>query len=200
LDKHNSILDYNNKEFTCLDEEGNLRIVQLIPGEKTIIEVSTLHLKRSFKKGCQIYASHMEEIAKDKVLNIEHSLVLKEFEYVFREILGFPPKRDIYLSINLILRETPVSKIPYRMSTPELKELQMKLEDILKKGYIHPSVSPWDAPVLFVKKKDGTFILCIGFKKLNKVTMKNTYPFPQIDDLFDQLKNEKIFSNINLRS
>jgi hypothetical protein len=83
---------------------------------------------------------------------------------------------------------TLVSKTPYRMSTPELKELQMQLEDLLKKGYIRPSVSPWGAPVLFMKKKDGTLRLCIDFRQLNKVTIKNKYPFPRIDDLFDHLR------------
>jgi hypothetical protein len=74
------------------------------------------------------------------------------------------------------------------MSMPELKELQMQLEELLKKGYIRPSVSPWGALVLFVKKKDGTLRLCIDFRKLNKVTVKNKYHFPRIDDLFDQLR------------
>jgi hypothetical protein len=86
------------------------------------------------------------------------------------------------------------------MSTLELKELQMKLEEILKKGYICPSVSPWGAPVLFVKKKDGTLRLFIDFRQLNKVNVKNKYPLPRIDDLFDQLKDEKILSKIDLRS
>jgi hypothetical protein len=94
----------------------------------------------------------------------------------------------------------PISKAPYRMSTPELKELQLQLEELLKKGYVRPSVSPWGAPVLFVKKKDGTLRLCIDFRQLNKVTVKNKYPLPRIDDLFDQLKDAKIFSKIDLRS
>jgi hypothetical protein len=99
------------------------------------------------------------------VPNIEDYAVLKEFEDVFREISGFPPKRDIDFSINLMPRATPISKTPYRMSTPELKELQMQLEELLKKGYICPSVSPWGAPVLFVKNKDGTLRLCIDFRQ-----------------------------------
>jgi hypothetical protein len=119
---------------------------------------------------------------------------------VFKEVLGLPPKRDINFSINLITRATLVSKTPYKMSTPELKELQMQLEELLKKGYICPSVSPWGAPVLLVKKKYGTLILCIDFKQVNKVIVKNKYPLPRIDDLFDQLKDVKIFSNIDLRS
>ena len=75
----------------------------------------------------------------------------------------------------------------------------MQLEELLKMGYIHPSVSPWGAPVLFVKKKDGTLRLCIDFRQLNKVYVKNKYPLPRIDDLFDQLKDAKIFSKIDLR-
>jgi hypothetical protein len=86
-----------------------------------------------------------------------------------------------------------VSKTPYRMSTPKLNELQMQLEELLKKGFIHPSVSPWGSPVLFVRKKYGTLRLCIDFKQLNKVIIKNKYPLPRIDDLFDQLKDAKIF-------
>jgi hypothetical protein len=96
-------------------------------------------------------------------------------------------------------RAAPMSKTPYRMSTPELKELQMQLEELLKKGYICPSVSPWGSPDLFVKKKYGTLILCIDFRQLNKVTVKNKYPLPRIDDLFDQLKNAKIFSKTDIR-
>ena len=91
-------------------------------------------------------------------------------------------------------------KDPYKMSTPELKELQLQLEELLKKGYICPSVSPWGAPALFMKKKDGTLRLCIDFRQLNKVNVKNKYPLSRIDDLFDQLKDVKIFSKIDLRS
>jgi hypothetical protein len=94
----------------------------------------------------------------------------------------------------------PVLKSPYMMSTPELKELQLQLEELLEKRYIHLSVSPWGALVLFVKKKDGTLILCIDFRQLNKVTVKNKYPLSRIDDLFNQLKDVTIFSKIELRS
>jgi membrane protein involved in colicin uptake len=86
------------------------------------------------------------------------------------------------------------------MNTPELKELQMQLEELLKNGYTCPSVSPWGVSILFVRKEDGTPRLCIDFRQLNKVTVKNKYPLPRIDDLFDQLKDAKIFSKIDLRS
>jgi hypothetical protein len=99
-----------------------------------------------------------------------------------------------------MLGAVPVSKTPYRMSTPKLKELQMQLEELLKKGYVCPSVSPWGSPVLFMKNKYGTLRLCIDFRQLNKVIIKNKYPLPRIDDLFDQLKDARIFSKIDLRS
>jgi hypothetical protein len=142
----------------------------------------------------------VEEPKNTKGPSLEDFTVLQEFKDVFQEIPGFPPKREIYFSIDLVPRATPVSKTPYRMSTPELKELQMQLEELLKKGYILPSVSPWGAPVLFVKKKDETLRLCIDFRQLNKSTIKKKYPLPKIDDLFDQLRGENIFLNIDLRS
>jgi hypothetical protein len=142
----------------------------------------------------------VEETPKDKVSKIKDHVVLKKFEDIFQEILGLPPKRDIYFSVNFMPGATPVSKAPYRMSMPEMKELQLQLEELLKKGYIHPSVLPWGALVLFMKKKDGTLRLCINFRQLNKVTIKNKYPLPRIDDLLNQLKDVKIFSKIELRS
>jgi hypothetical protein len=105
----------------------------------------------------------MEETPEGKVPKLEDYPVLKEYEYVFKEVPGLPPRRDIDFSIDLMHGAAPISKTPYRMSTPELKELQMQLEELLKKGYICPSVSPWGAPVLFVKNKDGMLRLCIDF-------------------------------------
>jgi hypothetical protein len=119
---------------------------------------------------------------------------------VFKEVPGLPPNRDIYFSINLRPGATLVSKTLYRMSTPELKELQMQLEELMKKGYILPSFLPWGSSVFFMKNKYGTLIFCIDFRQLNKVTVKNNYHLPRIDDLFDQLKDAKIFSKIDLSS
>jgi hypothetical protein len=142
LDQHHAILDYHNKTFTFLDEEGSLRRVQVIPRVVSIIEISALQLKRCYKKGCQIFVAHMEETPKDKEKNLEDHAVLEEFEDVFKEVPRLPPKRDIYFSINLMPGAASVSKTPYIMSTPEMKELQMKLEELLNKGYIHPIGSP----------------------------------------------------------
>jgi hypothetical protein len=122
-----------------------------------------MSLKKSFRKGCHIFSSHMEEESKDKASSIEDHLVLSNFEYVFMEIPRFPPKIDIDFSIDLVLGVAPLSKTPYRMGTPELKELHMRIEELLKKGYICPSVSPWGASIIFVKMKYGTLRLFIDF-------------------------------------
>jgi hypothetical protein len=127
----------------------------------------------------------VEDIERKKGPSLEDFLVLKEFEDVFQEIPAFPTKRKIYFSIDLVPRVGPVSKTPYIMSTLELKEFQMHLEELLKKGYIHRSVSPWGAPVLFVKNKDGTLRLCIDFRQLNIATVKKKYRLPRIYDIFD---------------
>jgi hypothetical protein len=147
----------------------------------SIREISSLQLKRCFRKRCQLYATHVEDRKKKKWPSLKY-------------FSGFPPKREIYFSIDLVPGTAPVSKTPYIMSALELNELQMKLEELLKKGYIKPSVSPWGAPILFFKNKDGTLRLCIDFKQLNKVIVKKKYPLPGIDDLFDQLRGAKIFS------
>ena len=113
------------------------------------------------------------------------------------EIPGIPTKRDIDFTIELVPRvAAPLSKTHYRMNTPELLELKMQLQELLENKYIRPSVSPWGAPVLFVKNKYGTLNLCIDYKQMNKVTVKNKYPLPQIDDLFDQMKGVKVFSKL----
>jgi hypothetical protein len=199
-DKHHVFLDCHNKKFTCLDEEGKQSIVKGILRTISIREISTLQLKRCFKKGCQLYAMHVEEPEKAKGPSLEYFSVLQEFEDAFQEIPRLPPKREIDLSVDSIPGAAQVSKAPYIMSAPELKELQMQLEQLMKKGHIRPSISPWGAPILFLKKKDGTLRLCIDFRQLNKAIVKNKYPLPRIDDLFDQIRGAKIFSKIDLRS
>nr|GFC55117.1 putative reverse transcriptase domain-containing protein [Tanacetum cinerariifolium] len=94
----------------------------------------------------------------------------------------------------------PISKAPYRIAPFELKELKQQLHEMLENGFIRPSVSPWGAPVLFVKKKNGSMRLCIDYRELNRITIRNRYPLPRIDDLFDQLQGAKYFSKIDLQS
>jgi len=116
------------------------------------------------------------------------------------ELPGLPPEREVQFEIDVMPGVDPISITPYRMAPAELKELKVQLQELLDKGFIRPSVSPWGAPVLFVKKKDGTLRLCIDYRQLNKVTIKNRYPLPHIDDLFDQLRGAAVFSKIDMRS
>jgi len=127
--------------------------------------------------------------------------IVQEFMDVFPdEIPGLPPKREIEFAIDIIPRVGHVSITPYRMTPIELAELKKQLEDLLEKQFIRPSVSPWGAPVLLVKKKDGSSRLCIDYRQLNKLTIKNKYPLPRVDDLLDQLHGVVIFSKIDLHS
>jgi hypothetical protein len=126
---------------------------------------------------------------------------LSEFKDVFsNELPGLPPERELDFTIELRPGVEPISKTPYRMTVPELCELQMQLKELLDLGLIRPSVSPWGALVIFVKKKDGSLRLCIDYRDLNRATLKNRYPMPRIDDLFDQMKGATVFSKIDLRS
>jgi hypothetical protein len=111
-----------------------------------------------------------------------------------------PPDRDIEFIMELQLGTAPVSKRPYRMPPKELAELKIQLQELLDKGFIHPSVSPWGCPALFVKKRDESLRLCVDYRPLNAVTFKNKYPLPCIDVLFDQLAGARVFSKIDFRS
>ncbi|GKA94585.1 hypothetical protein Tco_0816623, partial [Tanacetum coccineum] len=107
------------------------------------------------------------------------------------DLSGLPLARPVEFQIDLILRAAPVARAPYRLAPSEMKELSEQLQELFGKVFIRPSSSPWGAPILFVKKKDGSFRMCIDYRELNKLTVKNRYPLPRIDDLFDQLQGSK---------
>ena len=124
-----------------------------------------------------------------------------EFVDVFPEELpGLPPHRDVAFGIELHPGTTPISMTPHRMEPVKLQELRVQLKELLDKRFIRPSTSPWGAPVLFAKKRGKTLRLCIGDRQLNRVTIKNRYPLPRIDDLFDQLRGVRVYSQIDLRT
>jgi hypothetical protein len=136
-----------------------------------------------------------------KAIALEDIRVVQEYPDVFSEELpGMPPDRDIELVIELLPGTPPISKRSYRMPVNELPELKKQIEELQSKGFIRPSSSPWGAPVLFVEKKDGTQQMCVDYHSLNEVTIKNKYPLPRIEDLFDQMKGASVFSKIDLRS
>ncbi|GJY68964.1 putative reverse transcriptase domain-containing protein [Tanacetum coccineum] len=133
-------------------------------------------------------------------LKLEDILVVRNFPGVFPEDLsGLPPPRELEFSIDLIPGAMPVAKLPYRLAPTKMQELSNQLKELQEKGFIRPSSSPWGAPV-FVKKKDGLFRMCIDYRELNKLTIKNRYPLPRIDNLFDQLQGSQYISKIDLRS
>jgi hypothetical protein len=133
--------------------------------------------------------------------SIKEIPMVREFLDVFPDDLpGMPPERDIEFKIELQPGTTPISRAPYKMSREELAELKIQLKDLLDKGFIRPSSSPWGCPVLFVSKKDKGLRLCVDYRSLNAVTIKNKYPLLRIDILFDQLVGAQVFSKIDLCS
>ncbi|GJV09026.1 putative reverse transcriptase domain-containing protein [Tanacetum coccineum] len=146
-----------------------------------------------------IRAQVMEKKSDEK--RLEDIPVVREFLEVFPEDLpSLPPVRQVEFQIDLIPGAAPVARAPYRLAPSEMQELSDQLQELADRGFIRPSTSPWGAPVLFVKKKDGSFRMCIDYRELNKLTIKNRYPLPRIDDLFDQLQGSSVYSKIDLRS
>nr|GEX69692.1 putative reverse transcriptase domain-containing protein [Tanacetum cinerariifolium] len=141
----------------------------------------------------------MEKKSDEKRLENIH--VVKEFLDVFLEELpGLPPVRQVEFQIDLILGVAPVAQAPYRLPPSKKQELSNQLQELVDLGFIRPSTSPWGALVLFVKKKHGSSRMCINYRELNKLTVKNRYLLPRIDDLFDQLRGSSVYSKIDLRS
>ncbi|GJW04235.1 putative reverse transcriptase domain-containing protein, partial [Tanacetum coccineum] len=138
---------------------------------------------------------------KSEERQLEDVPIVREFPEVFPEDLpGLPPTRQVEFQIDLVPGAAPVARAPYRLAPAEMQELSTQLQELSDRGFIRPSSSPWGAPVLFVKKKDGSFRMCIDYRELNKLTVKNRYPLPRIDDLFDQLQGSRVYSKIDLRS
>ncbi|GJV30042.1 putative reverse transcriptase domain-containing protein, partial [Tanacetum coccineum] len=154
--------------------------------------------------GCHIFLAHVttkkvEDKSEEK--RLEDVPIVRDFPEIFPEDLsGIPSARQVVFQINLIPGAAPVARAPYRLAPSEMKELSDQLKELFNKGFIRPSSSPWGAPVLFVKKKDESFRMCIDYRELNKLTVKNRYPLLRIDDLFDQLQGSSVYSKIDMRS
>ncbi|GJS02745.1 reverse transcriptase domain-containing protein [Tanacetum coccineum] len=162
--------------------------------------ISCIKTKRYISRGYQVFVAQIME-KKSAEKRLEDIPVVREFLEVFLEDLpGLPPVRQVEFQINLIPRAAPVARAPYRLAPSEMKELSDQLQELADRGFIRPSTSPWGAPILFVKNIDGYFRMCIDYRELNKLTVKNRYPLPRIDDLFDQLQGSSVYSKIDLRS
>ncbi|GJS18955.1 putative reverse transcriptase domain-containing protein [Tanacetum coccineum] len=156
------------------------------------------------KIGCDVFLARITtKEAKDKSegKRLEDVPIVKDVLKVFPEGLsGIPPVRQVEFQIDLVPGAAPVARAPYRLAPFEMKELTEQLQELFDKGFIRPSSSPWGAPVLFVKKKDGSFCMCIDYRELNKLTVENRYPVPRVDDLLDQLQGSSVYSKIDLQS
>ena len=162
--------------------------------------ISMMKAQKFIEHGCEAYLAHVIDMEM-KPKELKDVPVVCHFPEVFLEDLsGIPPDREIEFQIDLVPGAKPIAKTPYRLAQSEMKELMSQLQELLDKGFIRPSISPWGAPILFVKKKDGSMRMCINYRELNKLTVKNKYPLPRIDDLFDQLQGASWFSKIDLRS
>nr|GEX97993.1 putative reverse transcriptase domain-containing protein [Tanacetum cinerariifolium] len=168
----------------------------------TVISCSKVQEYRA--KGYHVFLAQIsatKEDDKSEGKQVKDVPIVQDFTELFPENLpGLPLDRPVEFQIDLIPGAAPVTRAPYRLAPSEMKELSEQLQEIFDKGFIRPSSSPWGAPVLFVKKKDGSFRMCIDYKELNKLTVKNRYPLPKIDDLFDQLQGSSIYLKIDLRS
>ena len=163
--------------------------------------ISALKARDLMQEGCIGFLVSIVDSSKVAAVGPNETRVVCEFPDLFpSDLPGLPPQREIEFVIELAPGVQAVSRAPYRMAPAELKELKIQLQELLDLGFIRPSFSPWGAPVLFVKKKDGTLRMCIDYRELNKLTIKNKYPLPRIDDLFDQLQGKTVFSKIDLRS
>ncbi|GJR01740.1 putative reverse transcriptase domain-containing protein [Tanacetum coccineum] len=173
-------------------------------GESRLNIISCSKAQDYLSKGCDVFLAHitMKE-AKDKSEGnrLKDVPIVRDFPEVFPENLSsIPPARQVEFQIDLVPGAAPVARVPYRLAPSEMKELAKQLQELSDKGFIRPNSSPWGASVLFVKKKDGSFHMCIDYRELNKLTVKNRCPLPRIDDLFDQLQGSTVYSKIDLRS
>ncbi|KAI3822618.1 hypothetical protein L1987_10213 [Smallanthus sonchifolius] len=199
-------LSHNHAEINCSEK---LIRIPLPSGEtlkifgekpcKGLKFISCMKARRYLRKRYYAFLAHVVEKYEEKKL--QDIPIIRDFPEVFPDDLhGLPPTRQVEFRIDLLPGANPIAKSPYRLAPSEMQELSSQLQELLDKGFIRPSFSPWGAPVLFVKNKDGSFRMCIDYRELNKLTIKNRYPLPRIDDLFDQLQGATCFSKIDLRS
>ncbi|GKD46012.1 putative reverse transcriptase domain-containing protein, partial [Tanacetum coccineum] len=187
------------------DEVLRVQGVRSDKGKKSKMSIiSCTNTHKYIKNGCPIFLARIitkETKDKSKEKRLEDVPIVRDFPEVFPEDLpGLPPMRQVQFQIDLFPGAALMARAPYRLAPSELQESSTQLHEIFDKGFIRPSSLPWGAPVLFFKKKDGSFWMCIDYRELNKLTMKNRYPLSRIDDLIDQLQGSRVYSMIDSRS
>ncbi|KAL0378461.1 UNVERIFIED_CONTAM: Transposon Ty3-G Gag-Pol polyprotein [Sesamum radiatum] len=198
LAQHRAVVDCYKKEV-MIESSDTPKVVFV--GERQVVPVcviSAMEARQLMLEGCEAYLAHV--IDAEKVNPTLEIPVVRDFPEVFpNDLPGLPPHREVDFTIETFPGVAPISIAPYRMAPVELQELKKQIEELLEKGFIRPSTSPWEHQC-FCEKKDGSMRLCIDYRQLNRVTVKNKYPLPRIDDLLDQLKGATTFSKIDLRS
>ncbi|GJT85038.1 putative nucleotidyltransferase, ribonuclease H [Tanacetum coccineum] len=191
-------LSQHNAKLICGEKVVHITIdneTLVIRGDRSgtrLNIISCVKTQKYIKRGCCTFLSYITE-KKSEEKRLKDVPIVCDFPEVFPEDLpGLPPPRQVEFQIELVPGAAPVARAPYRLAPSEMQELSNQLQELTDKGFIRPSSSPWGALVLFVKKKDGSFRMCIDYRELNKLTVKNRYPLPRIDDLFDQLQEEDI--------
>ncbi|GJX79633.1 putative reverse transcriptase domain-containing protein [Tanacetum coccineum] len=189
--RHDAIIVYG-KKVVRIPYGNKMLIVESDKGVSRLKVISCIKARKYVERGCHMFLAHVTE-KKLKEKRLEDVPVIRDFPEVFpEEFPGLPPLRKVEFRIDLVLGVAPVARAPYRLAPSEMRELSVQLQELLEKGFIRQSSSPWGAPVLFVKKKDGSFRICIDYRELNKLTVKNSYPLLRIDDLFDQLQGSSV--------
>ncbi|GKA13319.1 putative reverse transcriptase domain-containing protein [Tanacetum coccineum] len=199
LVKHDAVIVYGEK-IVRIPYGNKMLIVESNKGVSRLKVISCIKARKYVKRACYLFIAHVTE-KRSKEKRLEYMPVIHVFPDVFpEEFPGLPPARQVEFRIDLVPGTAPVTRAPYRLAPFEMKELSVQLQELLEKGFIRLSSSSWGAPMLFVKKKDGSFRICIDYHELNKLTVKNRYPLSRIDDLFYQLQGSSMYSNIDLRS
>ncbi|GKA47788.1 putative reverse transcriptase domain-containing protein [Tanacetum coccineum] len=205
----------NNRAVIICDEKmvripfgDEILIVQGDRSDKkkksTLSIISCMKTQNYMEKGCQIFLAQVtkkETEVKSQEKRLEDMPIVRKFlKVITKDLPGLPPTRQVEFQIDLVPGVAHVARAPYRVALSEMQELSAQLQELSDKGFIRPSSSPWGAPILFVKNKDGSFRMCIDYRELNKLTIKNRYPLLRIDDLFDQLQGSSVYLKIDLRS
>ncbi|KAJ0621132.1 putative nucleotidyltransferase, Ribonuclease H [Helianthus annuus] len=180
----------NHAEVVCFEKmirfslaNGDLLCVYGETASKGLKLMWCIQASKYLRKEYRAFLANIvvAEKGKKKKVEVKDVPVVREFPQMFPDDLpGLPPSRDIDFRIDLIPGANPIAKAPYRLTPSEMRELSNQLQELLEKGFIHPSTSPWGVPVLFVKKKDGSFRICIDYLEFNKLTIKNRYPYPEL--------------------
>ncbi|GKB64298.1 putative reverse transcriptase domain-containing protein, partial [Tanacetum coccineum] len=199
LVEHDAVIVCGKKEVH-IPVKNEVLVVKGNEGVSRLEVISCIKARKYVEKGSQLFLAHVTE-KEPTERRLEDVPVICEFPEVFpNDLPGLPPPRQVEFRIYLVLGAAHIARARYRLAPSEIKELSDQLKELSDKGFIRPSSSPWGASVLFFKKKDGSFRMCIDYRELNKLMVKNRYPLPRIDDLFDQLQGSCVYSKIDLRS